>query len=183
MLSFTLVILAQIGNPQSIHLLDDSPLLAQVAAPPLLPSSPPATEGQVSARQLQADLDALKRQRPGLGGSITLLAIGGGATVVGALYLLLSTSVGLAFGGGLNPFLLIGALGLGVGVPLLVIGVWLLYNRLEDRRRIDQESKSLRQQLQQIQPSDPRYAPPGNDDFPPPQVRGPDASMLLARFD
>lgn len=186
MLALTLVLLSvsgEIGTPRGVRLLDDAPWLAQVA-PPLVPADAPASDAQVSAQQLQVDLDALKKQRPGLGGGITLVSLGGSTTLLGALCLALS---GLAFGGaGANPFLIIGAVGLGIGLPLVAIGVWLLYNRLEERKHIDVETARLKQQLRQRQAQPREYAPPTAPpppDLPPPQVRsGPDASMLIAQF-
>ncbi|MDP1825790.1 MAG: hypothetical protein Q8L48_21185 [Archangium sp.] len=184
MLALTLVVLSQIGAPQGVHLLDDAPLFAQAdAPPPLLPSAAPASEAQVSAQQLQVDLDALKRQRPGLGGGIALVSAGGTVALLGVLYLAVSSAA--FFGGGLNPFLIVGAVCLGVGLPLVAIGVWLLYNRMEERKRIDDETKSLREQLQRMRPTTPQqprqYAPPPSD-IPPPQVRGPDTTILMAQF-
>lgn len=186
MLAFTLVVLSQIGAPHGVRLLDDAPLLAQVDAPPppLVPSAAPPSEAQVSAQQLQVDLDALKKQRPGLGGGIALVSAGGTVALLGVLYLAVSSAA--FFGGGLNPFVIVGAVCLGVGLPLVAIGVWLLYNRLEERKRIDDETKSLKDQLQRMRPApghqQPRqYAPPPSD-IPPPQVRGPDSTVLMARF-
>ena len=178
MLSFTLMVLAQIGNPAGVHLLDDAPLLAQVA-PPMLPS-----DTQVTAQQLQVDIDALKKQRPSLGGGIALVSTGGGLALLGGLYL--AISVLIPFGGGLSPLLVIGIIGLAIGLPLAGIGVWMLFTRLADRQRIDDELKNLRQQLQLIQPRTPYQQPrqdqPPSQDIPPPQVRAPDSSMLIARF-
>lgn len=186
MLALTLLLLsvpAQIGAPRGVHLLDDAPLLAQ--APPLVPVEPQASDAQVSARQLEVDLEALRKARPSIGGGIALVTTGGGLAALGGLYLALSAALGapmaiIYVGGGL----------LAVGLPLAIIGVWLLYNRLEERGRIDAESKVLKEQLQQRrrleqpqlqQPRQP-YAPPPPD-APAPQVRGPEASMLIARFD
>ena len=186
MLTVTLLILSQIGAPQGVRLLDDAPWVAQ-AAPPLVPSAAPASDAQVSVAQLKADIETLKKARPGLGAGIALVSTGGTASLIGALYLVLST-VG-SFGGMLNPFVVLGALGLGVGLPLVVIGVWLLYNRIEERNRIDPELKVLKEQLRNApsvpsnQPRSPKYSPdPSMSDPPPPQVRGPDSTLLLAAF-
>ena len=78
--------------------------------------------------------------------------------------------------------------GLWVGLPLVALGVWLLYNRLDERKHIDEETAKLKQQLQSRQPAPQQYAPqlapPPPSDLPPPQVLspGPDATMLMARF-
>lgn len=174
LLSFTLILLTQIGSPAGVHLLDDSPLLAQ-----LVPG-----EAQVSAQQLQIDIDALKRQRPSLGGGIALVATGGGLALLGGLYL--AVSVLIPFGGGLSPLLIIGIVGLAIGLPLAGVGVWLLFTRLGDRQRIDDELKALKQQLQLMEPrptpQQPRQYLPPSQDVPPPQVSAPGSSLLLARF-
>lgn len=182
MLSFALVLLSQIGAPQGVHLLDDTPLLAQVG-PPLTPA--PASEAQVSAQQLQVDLDALKKQRPGLGAGIALVSSGGTTALLGGLYLGLSSALG-SFAGAVNPLMVIGAIGLAIGLPLVIIGVWILYNRLEERQLIDAETKKLREELKRVQPRPPppqrQYAPPPPSNLPPPQVLGPDARIELAQF-
>lgn len=188
MLSLSLVILSltgQIGEPRGVRLLEDTPYLAQAPLPPLPPLPPstgPGTDAEVSAQQLQIDIDALRRQRPSLGGGIALLASGGGVALLGGFYLLLgATSFGF---GGVSSLLIIGVAGLVIGLPLAVIGVWLLVNRLEERKRIDDETARLRQELQRRgpQPRPHQYQPQPQLEIPPPQVRGPDSSLLLARF-
>ena len=185
MLALTLVALSlgQIGSPRGVHLLDDTPLLAQVE-PPLVPAAEPQSQAQVSAQQLQVDLDALKKQRPSLGGGTALVASGGTVALTGAFYLAISSLA--SFGGGINLFIIIGAVGLGIGLPLVAIGIWLLYNRIEDRKHIDEETARLKKELQlrqpQRSPNGPTITPPGLD-IPPPQVRGPAPTMLIARFD
>ncbi len=182
MLAFTLVVLCQIGSPQGVRLLDDAPLLAQ--APSLVPMVP-ATEAQVSSAQLQVDIEALRKMRPSVGGGIALVASGGTAALLGGLYLGIGAGLG-GFAGAVNPFFVLGAIGLGLGAPLVLIGVWLLWNRIEERARIDEEMKNLRLQLQQARPPPrptvPIGPPPPSEILPPPQVRGPDNSMLIARF-
>lgn len=144
MLALTLMVLSQIGSPQGVHLLDDSPLLAQVA-PPLVPS-PVQSDAEVSVQQLQADIDGLKKLRVGLGAGVTLLAVGASGAAVGALYLGLNTVLSTA-AGGLSAIVILGIIGICVGLPLLTIGVWILYNRLEERKRIDDETASLKKEL------------------------------------
>lgn len=182
MLAFTLVVLCQIGAPQGVRLIEDAPLLAQ--APSLVPPMVPATEAQVSAAQLQVDIEALRKMRPGVGGGIALIASGGTAALLGGLYLGIGAGLG-GFAGAVNPFFVLGAIGLGLGAPLVLIGVWLLYNRIEERNRIDEEMKNLRLQLQQARPPSRPSAPaspPPSMNVPPPQVMGPDNSMLIASF-
>lgn len=182
MVAFALVVLCQIGAPQGVRLLDDTPLLAQ--APSVVPL-PPASEARVSAAQLQVDLEALRKMRPSVGGGIALVASGGTAALLGGLYLGLGAGIG-SLGAAISPFFVLGAIGLGVGAPLILIGVWLLYNRIEERNRIDEEMKSLRLQLQQARPpprpSAPYSPPPPSEILPPPQVLGPENALQLAAF-
>ncbi len=182
-----LTLSGQIGMPQGVHLLD-APVLVAQAGPSLLPQAPVPSEADVSAAQLQIDLDGLKRLRPGLGAPITLIIIGGAVSLVSLLYLALSTTLG-GFAGGLNPILIIGVVGLAIGLPLAVIGTWLLINRLEDRGRIDTEMARLKRQLQERrlrERAPQQFMPPqtpGAPLMPLPQVRlGPEPSMLVAEF-
>ena len=175
MLALTLALLtassADVGT-RSARLLDDAPLVAQADAPPMVPLE--QSEAQVSAAQLQVDLDALKKQRPGLGGPITLVALGGGLALTGGLYVLL----GATSGGAVSAFsslMFVGIGALAVGVPMAVIGVWMLVNRLQDRAAIDAESARLRKQLEQ-QRTRERYAPPL------PSAAAVADGLLLARF-
>lgn len=135
--------------PRSARLLDDAPLLAQAELPPPLPEPGPTLVPQVSSLQLQADIAALRRERPSLGGGIALVSTGGGLVLLGG-YFFLMNALTSSFTGSFTsgPLFPIGVLSLTVGLPLTVIGVWLLYNRIDQRKRIDTELKLLRQELQ-----------------------------------
>jgi len=187
MLALTLVLLSvsgEIGSPRGVRLLDDAPVLLAEVAPPLVPSAAPDSDAQVSAQQLQVDIEGLRKQRPGIGGGIALVTAGGSVALLGGLYLALSGVIGVT-SGGVNIFVIIGAVGLSIGLPLVAIGVWLLYNRLEERKHIDEETAKLKEQLRsrQLAPQAPQIAPPPSN-IPPPQVLspGPEATMLMARF-
>lgn len=161
MLLLTVVLVsacAEIGSPHGARLLDEPSLFVQgPSSPPLIPAEP--SDAQVSAQQLRVDIEALRKQRPGLGLGITLIATGGGVTLLGGLYLAASAA---AFGAVVDAFLVLGVVGLGLGLPLMVIGVWLLHNRIEARQRIDREMRLLKQQLR--------------------QASGPESSLMLANF-
>lgn len=148
MLTLTVLMLTMTGDvgARSARLLDEPALrLAQVDAPPLVPVEP--SDAQVSAAQLQVDLDALKRQRPGIGGPISLVAIGGSLAILGGVYTLVGASTS-GFGvSAVASMIYVGIGLLAVGVPMAVLGVWLLVTRLGDRAAIDAEMKRLRQQL------------------------------------
>lgn len=180
MLTLTLLVVTMSGGMPSARLLD-APLVAEVA-PPLVPSTVAPSDAQVSAAQLQVDLEALKRERPSLGAPITLLAVGGSFGLLGAVYLITSAGFGPVLGA-VSPLLVLGIIGVGAGVPMLVIGTWLLINRVGERSRIDAEMTRLKGQLQQRRQEE-RLAPPQQQqmDEPPPQVQGPSPTLRLAQF-
>jgi hypothetical protein len=136
---------ARLANfvPRGVHLLD----LAE--APPLLEAEV-ATDTPQSAAELRAEYEALRRSRPSLGAPITIVSIGAAASVLGLTYLLISTSVGL-FVGAASPFLVLGLALLGVGMPAVVIGIWMLVNRIRERSHIDAELKALEGRLRQLE--------------------------------
>lgn len=138
-LPLTLVLLstaAQIGSPQSVRLVDDAPLRSETMVPML--------SELVSSPQLQADLAALRRMRPGLGLPITLIIVGGAtALACGLLELMLAGLGSIGGGTGLTP-VAVAAVGASISLPLGTLGSWLLYNRLEERGRLDQETRALR---------------------------------------
>lgn len=139
-------------TPRSARLLETT-VLAQLPPAPSAdaPLAAPPTE-LVSAAQLQVDIAALKRMRPGIGGGIALIAAGGGLSVAGGFYL----AIGLA--ATVVPIWAIGVGALVVGLPLAVIGIWLLINAIPERARIDREIDLLRRQL--AQPIAPQPLPP-----------------------
>ena len=165
MLSLTLVaVLAGIGAPQGVHLVD---------APVLM------TEAPVSVAQLQVDLDALKRLRPSLGGGVALVIVGGSGALLGGLFVALALSFG-SVASSVLPILVLGVVGLAIGLPLAVIGTWLLINRVEERGRIDALSATLRVQLLEQRAREQRQ--PFSLPALPPQVLGPLPDLVLARF-
>lgn len=159
--------------PRGVHLVEPG-LLAQADAPRLAPELPSAP---VTVEQLQAELVALRRLRPSLGLPITLLSVGGGSGLLGVLYL----AIGLATGSfaQTTPFLVLGLVFLGVGLPLAILGGWFLYHRLGDRTRIDAELRSLTTQLRQLQ-SAPAGPPPPPGAVPVVTVAPPE--LVVARF-
>jgi hypothetical protein len=153
MLALTLVLLSvsgDLGTPHGARLLTDAPLLAQ-APLPVVPQAEPS-DAQVSAQQLQVDIDAIKRLRPGLGGGVALVSTGGGFAVFGGFFMLMA-GLSSSFTGMLvsNPLFVLAIGSFVIGAPLLVVGIWLLVTRIEQRQLIDTELGKLRQQLQKKQ--------------------------------
>ncbi|MBL8915682.1 MAG: hypothetical protein JNM17_33595 [Archangium sp.] len=140
--------------PRSVRLLEDTVLAQLPPAPP--PADAPLASPQpfVSAQQLQVDIAALKRMRPGIGGGIALIAAGSGLAIAGGFYIAIGLAATVA------PVWAIGVGALAVGLPLAVIGIWLLVNAIPERARIDDEIGKLRRELTQVQAGAPP-APPG----------------------
>ncbi|MFT3709645.1 MAG: hypothetical protein QM817_18605 [Archangium sp.] len=138
------------GTPRSAY------LLAQADVPPPIYAPPP--EAPASAQQLQVDIAALKRMRPGIGGGIALVASGGGLAIAGGFY----TALGVA--ANTVPIWVMGIVALSIGAPLAVVGIWLLVNAVGDRERINTEIGKLQRELsdrQRLAPPLPGYAPSG----------------------
>jgi hypothetical protein len=182
MLALSLILLTvtgDVGVPRAARLLDAPTVLAQ-GSPPLVPSAT-VSDGQVSAAQLQVDIDGLKRQRPGLGGAITLIAVGGSLSLVGALYLVMGASSG-GFVSALGSLMFVGLASVGIGVPMTILGVWMTVNRLAERAAIDDELKRLKLQLDEARlRGPPAYRPPTSGGAPQVEL-GRDDGLLLARF-
>lgn len=186
MLAFALVLLTASADsaPRAARLLDDAPLVAQVSPAPVVPA-PEVSDAQVSVQQLQVDIDALRRQRPNLGAGIAFTVSGGGVALFGGFFLFMAAITSAFVPVTANPLFIIGIAGLVIAAPFVVIGVWLLVNRIEERNRIDAELTQLRRQLDQKlreQPPAPRRPAPGT--YPVPQVLDvpPPPSLVLATF-
>jgi len=114
-----------------------------------LPADAPMAipEPEVSSAQLQLDLQALKRMRPSIGGGIGLLIGGTVAAAAGGLYL--GIGLGLSASSGIVVLAYLGGGIVALGLPLAVVGVWLLITRTAEREPIDKEIIKLNVQLQQ----------------------------------
>lgn len=141
--------------PRAVRLLEDVALAQLPPVPPPVDAPLAAPAPFVSAQQLQVDIAALKRMRPGIGGGIALIAAGGGLGIAGGFYVAIGLAATVA------PVWAIGVGALAVGLPLAVIGIWLLVNAIPERARIDAEITKLRRELSQVQAGAPPPAPPG----------------------
>lgn len=127
-------------------------LLAQLDTPPLLSAPPgpalaaPAVPTDVSTARLNYELNVLRRARPGLGGAVTLMSVGAGALLSGGVYLLLSVAVGTTLSL-LNPIAVVGIGLMVLGMPLTMIGVWMVVGRVQDRQALDPEIRRLEAEL------------------------------------
>lgn len=138
MLALTTLLLTISGdvNVHSARLLDEPPAFAQVEEQPLPRTSIP---------QLEVDIRALERMRPSLGIVGAMFGIGGGFALGGGMLVFISAITGALVS--LEPLLIAGATGLGIGVAMIAIGIWLLVERLGERARINDTVRELKQQL------------------------------------
>jgi hypothetical protein len=175
--------------PAGVYLVEHG-ALAQADAPPpppppsVMPDAPGAPSASVAATaaKMRADLEMLEDSKPSIAGGLTMTIIGGVGTVaaIGILYFSLIFAL-LGSGGGV---FIAGLVTLGIAVPILVVGIILMVRASHERRAIDRDMSSIRQQLRTLEhPPVPAPNSPTNTNGPSPlQVRGPDASMLIAAF-
>lgn len=104
------------------------------------------TRQLVSTEQLEADLAAVVRLRKGVGMPVALVIIGSVSTAVGGLMIGLST-IGFAALAIENPLVVIGLVFVALGLPFVTVGVWMLSERLEVRKRAGQVAEELRREL------------------------------------
>lgn len=135
MLALTTLLLTLSGdvNVHSARLLDAPPAFAQVEDAQLPRTSIP---------QLEVDIRALERMKPSLGGVGALFGVGGGVALGGGLFLFLG-----AITASTEVFLIVGGTALGIGVTLVAVGIWLLVERINERGRINDTIRELKQQL------------------------------------
>jgi hypothetical protein len=101
----------------------------------------------MTRHELKLELQQLDERRPGLGGPITMVSIGGTLLLDGA-FLLLSTRS--AFSGGGFPIGYIFVAILAVGTGLLVPGIWLLWTRREPRAVFGERMDAITSQLDSL---------------------------------
>lgn len=136
MLALTTLLLTLSGDVNVQHgarLLDEPPAFAQLDEQNLPRTSIP---------QLEVDIRALERMKPSLGIVGALFGVGGGVALAGGLFLFVG-----AITSSTEVLLIIGATGLGVGVAMVAVGIWLLVERINERGRINETIRELKQQL------------------------------------
>jgi hypothetical protein len=131
---------------------------------------------RMSRTELNAELERLERERPGLGGPIALMAIGGALTFP-AVYLLVGAISGA--GGWANVILgLAGVILSAAAVTMVVIGIVLLVKRIPPRNQMAQRMDDLKARLDTLNKSD-APSPPSYDELPPPPPPPPPAAGIL----
>ncbi|MGV3622657.1 MAG: hypothetical protein ACO1OB_17695 [Archangium sp.] len=135
MLALTTLLLTISGdvNVHSARLLDEPPVFAQVEEAPLPRTSIP---------QLEVDIRALERMKASFGLVGLCFGLGGGVGLAGGLFLFVA-----AISSAPEAILIAGATMAGIGVGLIAIGVWVLIERINERTRINDTVRELKQQL------------------------------------
>ena len=136
---------------------------------------------QLSREQLQAEYTRLEKARPSLGSPIALTAIGGGLLIAALVVLYIDAVLYFVSGFGTAAFqlagyiLLIFAAALAVtGGVLLAVGLVKLFQRLGQRRAVQQREDDINSRLESLDGAAPPAAvpPPGNAPPPPPPPPG-----------
>lgn len=146
-------------------------LLAQAeVAPPapggVAPAAPPAK----SLQELRDEYRRLEESRPGIGGKIAMLAIGGVLDIAGISFLLYGityfglVNAGAGFIGTILGvvFVVIAVICLAVGIPLTIVGAVGLGKNLKERREIGEQMEAIDAQIKQLEAAPPPPPPPSS---------------------
>lgn len=142
-----LMLTATGDGPRSARLVSDVP-------PP-----PMAEEWKSwSEKQLRDEYDRLAATRPGIGGSIGLMATGGGVFLTAAYIFLLAG--GLGGGSAAVPFLILLGVASTAAAALIVIGIIVLTRNLPERKAIGAQMDALQELADKRQAQFDRDRPP-----------------------
>jgi hypothetical protein len=108
----------------------------------------------MSRRDLKIEYAKLEEMRPGIGGPITMVSIGGGLVVYGGFSLFTSAAAfgglgGVFRSGNIVGYLYVTMLCLGAG--LLVPGIWLWWSRREERAVMGDRMDEITSQLDKME--------------------------------
>lgn len=139
-------------------------LLAQAEAAPPAPGGAAPTK---SLQELRDEYRRLDESRPGIGGKIAMLVIGGVLDIAGASFLLYGLTA-LAYTG--SSFLIVipiimfvlAAICLAVGIPLTIVGAVGLGKNLKERREIGEQMEAIDAQIKQLEAAPPPPPPPSS---------------------
>jgi len=132
----------------------------------------------MSRRQLLEEYKRVEQARPGIGGPIAALSVGGGLMAAGAAGLLAASNgfggLGAAFTER-NPIGFFVAALITVGAASVLTGFWLLWNRRDDRAALGERLDQIDERLETLEEQERRdgrlYRPqPGRDATPAPQL-------------
>lgn len=141
------------NNTKAFHNL----LVAQADMPPPPPGAPDPYAGWTRG-QLQMEYDRLEGTKPGIGGAIAMLAVGGGLVIIGTVTILSGFSI---YYGYLIGYLIVGSIFLVPGIILAIIGAVMLPGRLSERRSISDRQDAIKARIDYAPPDgQPGYGPP-----------------------
>lgn len=132
---------------------------------------------QMTREQLQIEYQRLDVEKPGLGGPIALLAVGGGLLFVCLPFLYLAV-VAFAEGGATSVillgyiFLVFGAALAITGGVLLTVGLVKLFQRIGERRAYAQRMEDINARLESLDRTGAPPPPPPPSSMPPPPPPG-----------
>ncbi len=110
-----------------------------------------------SVRQLEAELAELTRLRVSIRLPVTLLVIGATSTLIGTGILLSAIITSRLFA---LPLGILGLVAVGLGMPLGILAIWMLADRVEQRLRRNAAANELREQLEQVRRQRSGLGPP-----------------------
>ena len=164
---------------QGALLSSETPLRLQHAAVYFQEGGPSAFNvpvEQMTREQLQIEYQRLDVEKPGLGGPIALLAVGGGLLFVCIPFLYLAV---LAFAEGGTSVLLLGYIFLVFGAALaitggvlLTVGLVKLFQRIGERRAYAQRMEDINARLESLDRTGAPPPPPPPSSMPPPPPPG-----------
>lgn len=142
-----------------------------------VPSTATMPLEQMTREQLIAEQRRLENEKPGIGGAITCIALGGVATFAGLITLYVTFLVSVGFGATVPLVPLAIGIGLALGgAGVVVLGVIMLVSSIRERRVFSDEIDRIQQRLDGTQ--DPAQVPErSNDPLPPPPPPPPAAGF------
>ena len=152
-----------------------------------LPGTQPSYEGWTRP-QLESEIRRLEDLRPGLGGPITLMAIGAGVGVIDLVIFLFGGLIALLGGGGFSPGVTIGiSIFAVIAAGLLIVGGILLKGISKERSDYGRQIEGVKAALEALSAppavEPPPHAPPPAMPFPQQvMISPPWIAVTLARF-
>src|SRR4051794_28374581 len=108
----------------------------------------------MNRRELKLELSQLDEHRPGIGGPIAMVSVGGGLIAYGGLFLLSTASTAFRGSGITAGHIFVSMLAIGVG--LLVPGIWLMWIRRDPRALMGDRMDAINAQLESREHDDDR---------------------------
>jgi hypothetical protein len=165
-------------SPRGVYLLDHGALAQaelSVPPPPAMPAPSTPVHNAATVQAIRTEIASLRESMPSIGGGLAMAIIGGAGIVGGVLFGFFGLFLAVLNAG--TTVLIASLVAIGLGIPVLVVGIVLLVQAGRQRGAIGGDIKALERQLQEIESPGSIPPPPG-----PPQVVGPVPGLLLAAF-